>query len=93
MNNYCRVLDKYFGSFYTAKHDQNKKYKSLVQTIANLSSTKKMTQEEQEFFKTNAESKKQVVAINVILFLIKSGCIQISENVGQVLVNHVESEI
>lgn len=52
-----------------------------------------MTYEEQEFFKTYKETNNEVVAINVIVFLIKTGCIQTFPSQGSVQVNHIESEI
>lgn len=94
------MLDKYFSSFGSASIAQIKKYKSLVETVKNfsftLTSAKKkpmMTLEEQEFFKTYKETNNEVVAINVIVFLVRSGCIQALPNAGSVAVNHIESEI
>ena len=91
----------YMGSFVRANIEQIKKIKSLIQSIKNFSanifksmiSLKKQTQvytpDEIQFAKEQYSAQHdEIVAVNVYVFLVGTGCVKVEPNTGSLHLNH-----
>ena len=99
---FYRVLDKCFISYFDAKISEIKKIKSLIETIKNFSnniiksmnSVKKVNQsysQEDLYFSSKIYQEKchdEIIAVNVYVFLIGSGCVETNPAAGSLLVEH-----
>lgn len=95
-------MDKYFVSFSDAKIFDIKKIKSLIETIKNFSNniirsmnaTKKNNisyTPDDLFFSSQVYKEKlhdEIVAVNVYVFLVGTGCVETNPGAGSLLVEH-----
>ena len=101
------MLDRCFTSYLDAKISDIKKIKSLIDTIKNFSntiiksmnSTKKTNQQYSQddlYFSSKIYQEKhhdEIIAVNVYVFLVGSGCVETNPAAGSLLVEHRLPEI
>jgi len=103
LNHFYRVLDKYFLSYSDAKIFEIKKIKSLIETIKNFSNNiiksmnaiKKNSNSHHDpedlFFSSQIYKEKhhdEIIAVNVYVFLVGSGCVETNPSAGSLFVIH-----
>jgi hypothetical protein len=95
-------LDKYFASYSDAKIFDIKKIKSLIETIKNFSNniiksmnavkkTNHTYTPEDLYFSAQVYKEKnhdEIIAVNVYVFLVGSGCVETNPAAGSLLVEH-----